>query len=326
MRAYATAPGKTILLGEHFVVYGKPAIAAAIDRRAKVTAKEFPGTAIHIKSDLGMSGIFEGDTFKTSGYLENVRKTLEPARISAQSVLNHMKLSRGIALRIESEIPVAVGLGSSSAISVATVAAVGQLFEADLSSEEIFALSLDAERFVHGNPSGIDQRLSTFGGILLYQKGKQTSEIRCPIDLPLVIGNTGGNRSTGVLIENVRCLREQHPTVIDQLTQAVGGLVDEGVAALSAGNLKAFGELMYVNHGLLVSIGVSTEALDRLVYAARSAGALGAKLTGAGGGGCVVTLCEFGTQSRVAEMLREAGCEAMVVEKIGTGVEAWLED
>ena len=325
MRACATAPGKTILLGEHFVVYGEPAIVAAIDRRAKVTAEVLPGTAIHVASDLGIFGTFEGEVFNTSSGREGVRNTLEPAKISAQSVLDHGKLKRGVSLRIESEIPVAVGLGSSSAISVAIVAAVGQLFDMDLSSEEIFSLSLDAERFVHGNPSGIDQRVSTFGGILLYRKGERTTKIRCPVDLPLVIGNTGKNRSTGALVESVRGLRERHSAVMSQLTHAVGGLVDEGVAALSAGDLKAFGELMYINHGLLVSAGVSTESLDRLVYAAKASGALGAKLTGAGGGGCVVVLCEPGTQTEVAEGLKEVGGEAMIIEKAGTGVQAWLE-
>ncbi len=326
MRACATAPGKTILLGEHFVVYGEPAIVAAIDRRAKVTAEELPGTAIHVASDLGIFGTFEGEVFNTSSGQEGVRNTLEPAKIAAQSVLNHSNLKRGVSLRIESEIPVAVGLGSSSAISVATVAAVGQLFDVSLSSEEIFSLSLDAERFVHGNPSGIDQRVSTFGGILLYRKGERTTEIRCPVDLPLVIINTGKNRNTGILVESVRSLRERHPAVMGQLTRAAGGLVDEGVAALSTGDLKAFGELMYINHGLLVSAGVSIEALDRLVYAAKASGALGAKLTGAGGGGCVVVLCEPGAQTEVAEGMKEAGGEPMIVEKTGTGVQTWLEE
>lgn len=326
MRACATAPGKTILLGEHFVVYGEPAIVAAIDRRARVMAEELPGTAFHVASDLGISGIFEGEVFKTSSSQEGVRDTLEPAKIAAQSVLNHLGLKRGLNLRIESEIPVAVGLGSSSAVSVATVAAVGQLFGVGLSPEEIFALSLNAERFVHGNPSGIDQRVSTFGGILLYRKGERTTEIRCPIDLPLVIANTGKSRSTGALVESVRKLWERHPTVMGQLARAVRGLVDEGVAVLNAGDLKAFGELMYINHGLLVSTGVSTEALDRLVYGAKASGALGAKLTGAGGGGCMVALCEPDAQTKVAEGLKEMGGAAMIIEKTGSGVQAWLEE
>ena len=308
------------------MVYGEPAIVTAINRRVKVTAEELPGTAIRIASDLGISGTFEGEVFKTSSGREGTRTALEPVKISAQSVLNCLKLKRGLSLRIESTIPVAVGLGSSSAISVATVAAVGQLFDADFSSEEVFSISFDAERFVHGNPSGIDQRVSTSGGILLYRRSEETMEIRCQVDLPLVIGNTGKNRRTGALVENVRERRERHPMVIDQLIRAAGILVNEGAAALNVGDLKSFGELMYINHGLLVSAGVSTEALDLIVYAAKASGALGAKLTGAGGGGCVVILCAPGAQTEMADGIRKAGGEPMIVEKTDTGVQAWLEE
>ena len=325
MKAFATAPAKTILLGEHFVVYGEPAIVTAIDRRAKVTAQESSGTSVDITSDLG-SGIFEGEGFKTSNGREDIRRVLEPIRISTQSVLNHLKLKRGVSLSVESDIPVAVGLGSSSAVSVATVAAVSLLFDASLSTRDIFSLALDAEKFVHENPSGIDQRVSTFGGIILYRRGDASTKLQCPVQLPLVIGNTGKSRTTGRLVESVRQRRERLPSIMGQLTKIAGSLVDEGAAALKKGDLQRFGELMDVNHGLLVSAGVSTEALDRLVHAAKAAGALGAKLTGAGGGGCIVAICEPGAQSNVADGIKRAGGEPIIVEKADTGVQAWVEE
>jgi len=325
LRACAAAPAKTILLGEHFVVYGEPAIVAAIDRRAKVTAQQRPDSAIHITSSLG-SGIFEGEVFKTLGRIENMRRTLEPIRISTESVLRRLNIRRGVSLTVESEIPVAVGLGSSAAISVATVASVGRLFGADLSFDEVFSLSLDAEKFVHGNPSGIDQQVSTFGGILLYRRGGETTWLRCPVEMPLVIGNTCKRRITGELVDRVKQRRDRLRIVMDHLTDTAGCLVREGVTALNTGDLQRFGELMDINHGLLVSAGVSTEALDRLVYAAKAAGALGAKLTGAGGGGCVVALCEPGLQPKVAESIGRAGGEPIIVQKADRGVQTWLEE
>lgn len=324
MKGCATAPAKTILLGEHFVVYGEPAIVTAIDRKAKVTAQESPGTSIHITSDLGC-GTFEGADFKTSDSCRKVRRILEPIRISTQSVLDYLKLKRGLDVNVESVIPVGVGLGSSSAISVATVAAVGRLFDGRLSTSDIFSLALDAEKFVHGNPSGIDQQVSAFGGILLYRKGGTSTRLQCPVELPLVIGNTGESRTTGRLVESVRQRHERLPNIMNQLIKVAGGLVEEGAAALKKGDLQRFAELMDINHGLLVSAGVSTEALDRLAHAAKAAGALGAKLTGAGGGGCIVAMSEPGEQSKVAEGIKRAGGEPIIVEKADTGVQSWLE-
>jgi len=307
-------------------VYGEPAIAVAIDRRVQVTVEEHPKESIRIASSLGAAGVFRGEAFRHISGGPYVRRTLEPVRISAQSVLDRLGVKRGLDLMVESTIPVAVGLGSSSATAVATVAAVGKLFGAKLLEKDIVELSLGAEEFVHGNPSGIDQSVSTYGGVLVYRRGEGVTKLDSTPALSLVIGNTGQSRNTGKLVDSVRQRRARLPSIMDQLIRTAGDLAHKGVSALNSCDLVEFGELMDIDHGLLIAAGVSIEALDRLVYAAKHAGALGAKLTGAGGGGCIVALCMPETRAMVAKAIRTAGGEPILAEKVDMGVEAWIEE
>jgi mevalonate kinase len=325
LRSCAVAPAKTILLGEHFVVYGEPAIVTAIDRFVKVTAREINGDALKIISNLGIGGVFDSEGFRPlSGDSDGMRR-LEPVKISAKAVLDYLGISRGLEINVDSTIPAAVGLGSSGATAVATVASVGALFGARLSGGEIIELSTEAERFVHGSPSGIDQSVSTYGGVLMYKRGEGIRRISTPA-IYLVIGNTGSQRDSGKLIEGVRRLKDTFPELVGKIIRTAGALADFGIHALERGDVETFGKLMDMNHGLLVAIGVSTEALDRLVYAARRGGALGSKLTGAGGGGCIVALCTQEALGKVALAIQEAGGEVIIANKVEEGVRVWLED
>jgi len=326
LKACASAPGKTILTGEHFVVYGEPALVVAIDRRVTVKVTERRDETLRVASDLGIIGVFEGNSFKAEGCRTDSRSFLEPVRIAAEAVMDRVGIKRGLDVEVRSTIPVAVGLGSSSATSVATVASVGKILGADLSQGNIADLSLAAEKFVHINPSGVDPAISTYGGAILYKRGEGIKRLQSIPNLPLVIGNTGLSRNTGRLVQFVGERRERLPSVVDPLIGLAGTLTRKAVEALLEGDLEKFGELMDVNHGFLVSIGVSNEALDRLVYAAKRAGALGAKLTGAGGGGCIVALCTLETQAQVAEAIQGAGGTPIMAEKVETGVQVWTEN
>jgi len=152
----ASAPAKVILFGEHFVVYDEPAIVMAIDKRAYASADVRKDKRIHINSvDLGMSGFFEGENFLEERGGQTARKTLEPLKIAIQKVLEHSKMNVGISVEVRADIPVAAGLGSSAAVAAAVATAVGRVLDLKLSKEEIFRISYEAERFVHGTPSGI---------------------------------------------------------------------------------------------------------------------------------------------------------------------------
>ncbi len=326
METYASAPGKVILTGEHFVVFGAPALAIAINRRIVVRVSQRNDRRLHIVSSLGMAGEFDQDQFNLKEGGSNTRSFLEPVKIAAESVLNKYAVKKGLNIQVNSDIPVASGLGSSSAISVATVASVGEAMGISQSREEILDLSLTAEKFVHKNPSGIDIAIATYGGTILYELQKGMTRIEDMPNLALVIGNTGIARNTGNLVEAVRRRRDRLPLTINPLIVAAESLTRSAVEALRDRDLEKLGELMDVNHGLLSAVGTSCIELDRLVYAARLAGALGAKLTGAGGGGCMIALCSEDTLGKVSEAIKQASGSPITVDKTEKGVQTWEEN
>lgn len=325
MEALASAPAKVILTGEHFVVYNKPAIVMAIDLRAKVRVKDNFENTISIFSNLGYSGTYRKDRYYPEKGGVNGKKILDPMKIAATSVLKYVKETRGLLIEVDSKIPVASGLGSSAAVVVATVAATGKKLGVDLSKEEIINLSLEAEKHVHVNPSGIDQTISTYGGIILYKKN-EISIIDAPHNIPIIIGNSGVPRVTGDLVSKVRRMTTIYPQITKYIIQAAGLLTIKAVDALKERNFQLLGELMSLNHGMLVSIGVSSFTLDNLVYAAKRGGALGTKLTGAGGGGCIIALCTTDRIDTVMEEISKVGGTSIFVKKADRGVVTWLEN
>lgn len=317
----ASAPAKTILFGEHFVVYGEPAVVLALDKRAQASAELRSDPRIHINSiDLGLSGFFIEEHFQEERGGSQARTRLEPTRIAIQKVLDLSRKGVGVDVEIRSSIPVAAGLGSSAAVAAAVAAAVGQLLGVELSREEIFRITYEAERFVHGTPSGIDPAISTYGGVLLFYKERGFTPLDVEMDIPLVIGNTGVERSTGEWVGVVRQRRERYPSIIDPVIKTGGEVALRAVEALKTGDLHALGELMNINHALLYAVGVSNEPLEKLVYAARKAGALGAKLTGAGGGGCMIALSLPDRLEQVANAIERAGGTAFIARKASEGV------
>lgn len=320
-QAKASAPAKVILLGEHFVVHGEPAIVLAIDRRATVTVKMRSDQKIFIKSeDIGISGFFINDQFSPLKGGGEAERKLEPIYAVAREIIQKYHLKNGVNIEIESSIPIAAGLGSSAAVSVASAAALLSLFDLNKSKDDIFKIAFNAEKIIHGTPSGVDPAISTYGGILWYRKSQPIRRLDIDVDLPLIIGNTKKERSTGELVAKVNTLRRHYPSIIEKIIKAGGEIVKRSVKALREGDLKTLGELMNINHELLCAVGVSCEELENLVHAARNAGALGAKLTGAGGGGCMIALVSPEKIEDVAEAIDEAGGEVLITRKTDAGV------
>ncbi len=321
MAVEASAPGKVILFGEHSVVYRGPAVVLAVDRRAGVIAEEEPDEKIFIDAvDLGVSGYFIGDTYYPIKGKARRGFRLAALNVVAKRTMDHIGVESGLRLTIKSEIPVAVGLGSSAAVSVATVAAVGELLGGSLSSEEICSLAYEGERVVHGTPSGVDNNISTYAGILRYEKDQGFKRFRVDSPPLFVIGNTRRKRSTRRLVEGVGALRERNTEVVDGIIDVLGRLSQKGLNALLEKEMIRLGDLMNINQGLLSSLGVSTSHLDQMIHASRNAGALGAKLTGAGGGGCIIALAKPSNLDKVARAIREEGGEAIQVSITYDGV------
>jgi mevalonate kinase len=309
--AVSSAPGKVYLFGEHAVVYDEPAVPCAIERRATVDVTARSDGRLRVDAgDLTLDGftveyggdgapdvdvpesLVEAATGYVDGAVEQAREAADASEI-------------GFDVDIESAIPLGAGLGSSAAVAVAGIDAATRELGVELSSEELAERAYRVEHDVQeGEASRADTFCSAMGGAVRVA-GEDCRRLDAPA-LPFVIGYDGGAGDTGALVAGVRELREEYDFAADTVS-AIGDLVRQGERALDANDSDELGRLMDVNHGLLSALGVSSRSLDAMVWAAREAGARGAKLTGAGGGGCVVVLDES-ERSRTA-LRYTPGCE-----------------
>ena len=311
--ATSSAPGKVFLLGEHAVVYGEPALLAAIERRARVTVEERSDGGLRVDSeDLTLDGftIEYGEDAATDPNVDVPQNLLEAATGYVDEAVAQARdaanaPNAGFEVTIQSEIPLGAGIGSSAAVVAAAIDAATRELGVELDREEIADRAYQVEHAVQdGQASRADTFTSTMGGVVRVE-GDGGQPIPAP-ELPLVIGYDGGAGDTGQLVAGVRELRDRFDFAADTV-ETIGDVVDEGERVLDRGDVETLGELMNADHGLLSSLGVSSRSLDAMVWAARDAGAMGAKLTGAGGGGCIVALDETNESQTALEYT--PGCE-----------------
>ena len=322
MGVIASAPAKIILLGEHFVVYGEPAIVMAIDKRAYARVEKRNDNRLHVRSmDLNLEVFFENGSFRVEqGDLKEAKMKFEPVKQAIEKVMEKHGQHVGLDIEINSTVPVGAGLGSSAAVIAATTAATGAILDVKLSKEDILRITYAAEKIVHGTPSGVDPAISTMGGTMLFQMDTGFKPLEVKTNIPLIIGDTGVERSTRVQVEKVRGLVDKYPRVTEPLMKAAREIVLRAIEALKENDLETLGTMMNINHALLYGIGVSDESLEWLANAARKAGALGAKLTGAGGGGCMIALAREEKLEQVSEAIQRSGGRPFVARKTEEGV------
>lgn len=322
-----SAPGKVTLFGEHAVVYGEPAIAAAIDKRVRVEAIKRADEAVRIEArDLMLAGFkallssngsvtLEGESKKVLAALSYVKRAIEIVR-------EKYGVKVGAHITITSEMPVGAGLGTSAAVAVSVIKAYSLLAGLEFSKEECADLGYQVELSVQGRASRMDSTTTAIGGILYIDpRGERVYEnIKCTSDLRgFIVGYVSREASTGEMVEKVKKLREKSPEIIDLVIKAMGELTRKARGLIERGELYEVGMLMNINHGLLEAIGVSTSRLSQMVYAARSAGALGSKITGAGGGGCIIALAPE-REEEVIAALKAIGVSAFKVAFSSEGV------
>jgi mevalonate kinase len=330
----SSAPGKVYLFGEHAVVYGEPAVPCAIERRATVTVEARDDDHVRVSAtDLSLDGFtveYAGSTDDrpdvdvpaplvdaAMGYID---AAVEQARDAADAP------GVGFDISVESEIPLGAGLGSSAAVTVAGIDAATRELGHTLSAEAVADRAYRAESNVQdGQASRADTFCSAVGGAVRVE-GDDCRGIEAP-DLPIVVGFDGGAGDTGELVAGVRALKEEYGFAADTVA-TIGDIVRTGERILDpdpddpAANLDAaerieeLGRLMDFNHGLLESLGVSSRSLDSMVWAAREAGAHGAKLTGAGGGGCIAALDP--TPETLTALRFTPGCEEAFRAELAT--------
>lgn len=319
--ARASAPAKVILFGEHFVVYGRPAILASIERRVHVDARARRDDRITVRSNMGFSGSFSTDKLRTVKRERRLRSMVQPVLAAAGDAMREFNASAGLDIAIRSEFPQGIGLGSSAATAIATIAAVGSLF-GRLSRKRICDLSLEAERIVHSNPSGADSAVCTYGGLMLFSRGGGPRPIKSRLEPEFVVVSSGTNRVTGRLVTNVKNLREKDPELFSGLSSMSANLTAHALKAMRGSDYTGLGALMTLNHSLLQGLGVSRKMLDRLVSITLNAGALGAKMTGAGGGGCIIALVRANSSKKVLRKVSDYDAFLSRVDRRGVVVSA----
>jgi len=301
----ASAAGKVILLGEHAVVHGAPALAAPLsDVRATATVVDTaPGTGVLIDArDLERCYRLEGSDDPDAG--EALRTTVRNVLIYYTGSVDH-----NLRVTVQSGIPMARGLGSGTAVTTAMVRALANHLGCNPSPEEVSRLVFQTERILHGTPSGIDNTVVAHERTVFFVRGNPPVFVHVAADVHLVVADTGRPSKTRDAVLDVQRRWLSARTEYEGLFRRIGALAEEAREALACGDILTLGTLMNRNHQLLRTLGVSSTELDSLVEAARHAGALGAKLTGGGRGGAMIALVQGGKQ-RVVEALRAAGAVA----------------
>jgi mevalonate kinase len=314
--------GKVILFGEHFVVYGLPAIASAISDStlAEATAAR-PGETVPGGVGPG-TFVLEGNGWtlydsrpETPGY--KTEKAIEEKK-SIDLMLSFLKIDATktpFKIMLAGGLKAASGVGASAASCAAIARALSGLFNLGLSDAQVNEVAHEGEKGYHGTPSGIDDTAATYGGLFLFKKGQPKNIVELiktgkPVEI--VMGNTGLTASTTKIVDCVRQRRAADPAKFERIFSDAESIVHESRKALEGGDLKKVGGLMDQNHRLLVEIGVSGEKLDQLVGIAKREGAFGAKITGTGVGGYMVALTPGKElQNRVAKAMEKAGFAAL---------------
>lgn len=275
-----TASGKSILFGEHAVVYGHPAIALPLlDLRVRAVAEALPDRRL-LRSSL------------YTGPLERVPDRLRPTARAVEAAMAAVGADgAGVRVQVESALPAERGMGSSAAVSAAIVQAVAAAFGHELEPAQRHELIQTAERAAHTSPSGLDARTVVAVAPVWFQSG-ETFDLDVAAPLFFVIADSGVRGRTRESVEAVRQMRDADPAAVDRRLDRLGALAREGRSALASASPETIGAGMDEAHALLGELGVGDAALDALVTAARADGAFGAKLTGGGRGGCVLVLAD----------------------------------
>ena len=293
--------GKTILLGEHSVVYGRHAIAVPAPLSVRVKVED--------------SG--EGVTLMIPSWGIEYQLDKEPDQRQsfekpAGAILDQLELSnKDMTIEVFPDIPRGMGLGGSAAIAVAIIKGLSNHYNLALSDDEVNRMAFESEKIAHGNPSGIDNIMATFGQPIIFRSGETPliEPLNINDNLSLVLGFARNEGSTAKMVSNVQKGWERNTSIVEKIFDDIDQLVLKSVAAIQDNDFNTLGEMMNLCQGMLNALQVSTPELERLISIAREAGALGAKLTGGGGGGAIVALVH--EESSVAEAIELEGFETL---------------
>jgi mevalonate kinase len=308
MKAIAEAPAKVIITGEHFVVHGAWALAAAIPRTVTVEVEEHQSFVA--RSEL---------------YRDSHHPALRPLGEVVESMAREYSFSPKVRVSVRSNVPAGAGLGSSASTMVALASALSRLHSLGLGAEELVGHSMVGEAGIHGRPSGIDPTVCALGGVIMFRPGSSPRRIKLDRTRSFLVSFSGKTRNTRGQINRVAEVKARYPGMFSGLVESASAVSEMAAERLARNDMKGLGRLLSFNHAVLSNLGVSNEDLDRLVDASLLLGCYGAKLTGAGGGGSVISVAPEGKQKRISSGLNARGFETFRAEIPVRGVRSWLE-
>jgi mevalonate kinase len=307
----ASAPGKVILCGEHAVVYGRPALALPVHQ---VQAK---ATITDISDEKRGQILIHAPDIQFTKWLHEI-ETDNPLLRVVQLTLDTLQLQDQPALKLEvrSSIPIASGMGSSAAISIAIIRALSQHLGALLPPEQQSQIAFEIEKIHHGTPSGIDNTVVAFEQPVYFVHGEEPVPFEIGVSFYLVIADSGIASPTSEVVAKVRDRWLKEKAYYEALFDQIGFVSHSAHRAIKAGQIHVLGSLMNHNQVLLDTLGVNSPELEQLIQAARESGALGAKLSGAGLGGNMIALVTRETSDAVLSALRKAGTVSAILSKV----------
>ena len=292
MKSKASAPGKVILFGEHFVVYGIKSILCSINKRVTVTAEKTNERKISINSEIGKLVLEPNES------ISEINSPLKPFYYLANKAIKDQNI--GLKIQIESEIPLGAGLGSSSACCVAGAASIFKLF-GEISKEKILEIAIEAEKTIYQNTSGADCTVSTYGGLMEYDKNNGFRKIEDEPNFQLVIANSNIEHSTETMVSRVKEFENKNKEKFHELSNLESNLVNDVLKLIKENKIKEIGEKINQNQKFLEEIGISNEQLETMIKIGQKT-SYGAKITGSGGGGCIFALTN---ESNLDETIKE---------------------
>ena len=299
MKSIASAPGKVILFGEHFVVYGVKAILCSINKRVTVTAEKTSERKISINSKIGKLEL------EPDKPISEINSPLKPFYYLANKSIENK--DSGIRIQIDSEIPLGAGLGSSSACCVAGAAAIFKLF-GNISREEVLKLAIEAERTIFENTSGADCTVCTYGGIMEYDKNKGFKKIEYEPNFQLVIINSNIEHSTQSMVSKVKEFENKNKEEFSRLSNLESKLVEDVLKLVKENKIQEIGQKMNQNQKYLENIGISNKELTKMIRIGQES-SFGAKITGSGGGGCIFALTNESNLQNILKKFKDNNYE-----------------
>lgn len=321
-----SAPGKLMLLGEHAVVYDHPCLVTAVDQRMKATVTLLDSFDLEIEApDVKVVGykkpmveLSMGDIPKGAQFVEIAVRNLLESDSGKTRIMNGE--IHGIRIETSSEFSSLFGFGSSSASTVCVIKALSELLDLRLNNKAIFQLAYQTVLDIQGKGSGFDVAAAIYGGTLYFVTGGKVIE---PLDmksLPILVGYSGIKADTVILINQVAKKAKKYPDVVEGIYGIIEQLVERAKVAILEKDWQTAGELMNLNQGLLESLGVSTDKLSQMIYGVREGGAFGAKLSGAGGGDCIVAFSPEDKREEIKKNIEKAGGQVLDIDSNVEGV------